>query len=121
MKTLKYILCILALLVIAGSVGYYPLVYGYYVPYVDIVYAINEYVCLHEIAHKADYLSGWQSRTDEWETAAQGYDLSQGYTELYANLYSDYMGHAEMMPQELLKFYDFGLLHNLKIEHCSNY
>ena len=123
MKTKLILLIAIALLaVIPGSesnIDY--VVYGWYTPYVDVLYAVNEYVCLHEIAHKADVKNGWISRTDEWKQAAQGYDLSQGYTELYANLYSDVMGHAEAMPQELIRFYDFGMLYHLRIEHCSGY
>ena len=121
MRTTKYTLCLIALLLIAGSISNIGIVYGYYNTVFDVLYARNEYICLHEIAHKADWDSGKISLTDEWEQAAQGYDLSQGYTELYANLYSDVMGHAEAMPQELLRFYDFGMLYNLRIEYCSDY
>lgn len=122
MKTKLIILIAIVLLaVIPGSLSNIDFVYGWYTPYVDVLYAVNEYVCLHEIAHKADVKNGWISRTDEWKQAAAGYDLSQGYTELYANLYSDVMGHAEAMPQELIRFYDFGMLYHLRIEHCSGY
>ena len=135
MKTKLIILIAIVLLaVIPGSLSNIDFVYGWYwyTPFVDAIYAVNEYVCLHEIAHKADAKNGWISRTDEWIKAAEpykdiyayeasGYKASQIFTEVYANLYSDVMGHAEAMPQELIRFYDFGMLYHLRIEHCSGY
>ena len=118
---LALITMIVLLALLTGSLSNIPQVFGYYNTTFDTLYAVNEYVCMHEIAHVADVKSGWISKTDEWIKAAEGYDLSQGYTELYANLYSDVMGHAEGIPQELLKFYDFGMLHNLRLEWCNSY
>ena len=118
---LALITMIVLLALLTGSLSNIPQVFGYYNTTFDTLYAVNEYVCMHEIAHVADVKSGWISKSDEWIKAAADYDLSQGYTELYANLYSDVMGHAEGIPQELLKFYDFGMLHNLRLEHCNGY
>ena len=121
-KTKLILFTALALLVIIpGSLSNIGMVYGYYNTFFDALYAVNEYVCLHEIAHEADVKNGWVSKSDEWKQAAAGYDLSQGYTELYANTYSDFMGHADAMPQELIRFYDFGMLHSLRIERCGGY
>ena len=124
MNTKQKLLLLITLMLLAlltGSMSSIPQVFGYYSVEFDTLYAVNEYVCMYEIAHVADVKSGWISKTDEWIKAAADYDLSQGYTELYANLYSDVMGHAEGIPQELLKFYDFGMLHNLRLEWCNSY
>jgi len=120
------------LVIVPGSLSSIPTVLGYYNTTFDTLYAVNEYVCMHEIAHVADEKSGWISKSDEWIKAAEpykniyayeasGYKASQILTEVYADLYSDVMGHAEGMPQELLKFYDFGMLHNLRMEYCNGY
>ena len=129
---MKKIIVLLLILMIPGSLSSIPTVLGYYNTTFDVLYAANEYVCLHEIAHKADVMSGWISKTDEWIKAAEpykdiydyedvGYRASQIFTEVYADLYSDVMGHAEAMSEEVLTFYDFGLLHNLRMEYCNDY
>ena len=129
---LALITMIVLLALLTGSLSNIPQVFGYYNTTFDTLYAVNEYVCMHEIAHVADVKSGWISKTDEWIKVAEpykdiydyedvGYRASQIFTEVYADLYSDVMGHAEGIPQELLKFYDFGMLHNLRMEYCNGY
>jgi len=126
MKTItKYLLLTLAVLLIAGGTGFgYSKVLGYYSFIGDTIYAVNENVCYHEIAHKMDFdgawLSGkWISKSEGWKQAHPGYhgDL----TELYADIFQDCNGHAECVPEHLQKFYDFGLGFTLIQERCSHY
>ena len=124
-RKLLLLIALMLLVIMPGSLSNIPTVLGYYNPVFDVLYAANEYVCLHEIAHKADVMSGWISKTDEWELMTEKYNVgkytSVNATEFYANLYADAMGHAEAMPEEVLTFYDFGLLHNLRMEYCNDY
>ena len=126
MKKIMVALTVLFIsLILSASKGEgYPKVLGYYSFIGDTIVAINESVCLHEIAHKADFkdagFSGkWISTSEAWRNANANFkgDL----TELYADIYMDSNGHEEYIPEELRPFYDFGLLYNLRIERCNGY
>jgi len=131
----------ISLFLVASTGLGYTKVLGYYSFIGDTIYAVNESVCLHEIAHKADFkdagFSGkWISASSEWLLAIENSKaINQGatdidrfilnyqgeITELYADIYMECVGHDFCIPEELHPFYDFGLLYNLRIERCNGY
>lgn len=71
---------------------------------------------LHELAHKADVLSGRVSENSDFQEVAESMalDLWANPMENYASIYSHASGNKEIMPEELREFYDWDLLEELQ-------
>ena len=131
----------ISLFLVASTGRGYNKILGYYSVIGDTIVAVNESVCMHEIAHKADFkdtglFGKGISESNEWLLAIENSKaINQGATdidrfilkynnsmiELYADIYQHCNGHDFCIPEELHPFYDFGLLYNLRIEHCNGY
>ena len=80
-------------------------------------------VCIHEIGHFIDQSSGWVSKTKEFrdtfknaknaDTGTLYKDLFKSgnwwdmWQEFYANVFYNYFGCENLMPETIRKFFDF--------------
>ena len=116
----------------SGGEGYGQIL-GYYAPDFDYIYAVNEAVCMHEVAHKMDYEAGWVSKTSEWRWAVnksmkENMDTESidrtilfyihDLTELYADIYKECYAHDFCIPEQLRPFYNFEYGDQLIRERC---
>jgi len=77
--------------------------------------SIAEASWLHEKGHELDALSGWLSKTNEFQLAVTdiGLDLWDNSQENYAWIYELAHGQRENMPAQLQEFYDWELAEKL--------
>jgi hypothetical protein len=123
MKKIMVALTVLFMsLILSASRGEgYGRILGYYSFIGDTIVAVNENVCMHEVAHKMDFkdagFSGkWISTSDAWRKANA--DYKGDLTELYADTFQMCNAHEECVPEELRPFYDFNLGEQLIRERC---
>ena len=97
-----------------------PIPYGYagmYNTWSGLIYCQPE-ACAHEVGHKLDDMSGWVSRTDEFQyaisdMAEMGLALQDNSQEDYAWIFELAHGQRENMPEQLQEFYDWELAEQL--------
>lgn len=134
---MKHILAIILIMLVTGAMSRIDAPLGWYSAIGNQTWAVNESVCIHEVGHMLDHISGDMSATGGWYHAVrktlegaldERSDMGDwmltytgGLYELYADIYQYCHGHAECVPDELKQFYDFGRGFTLIQERCMDY
>ncbi len=134
---MKHILAVVLILFLAGAMSDIDAPLGWYSAIGNQTWAVNESVCIHEVGHMLDHVSGDISWGGAWYHAVRRTldkslaersainDWMLTYTgdlyEFYADVYQYCHGHAYCVPDELQQFYDFGRGFTLIQERCMDY
>ena len=92
---------------------------GKYNPISNIIWCSTPYVCLHEIGHKLDDLSGWPSKDPEFQKTVEDLHLDwwDNPQENYAQIYAAFVYDNDLLFAELQHFYDWELSDQLLERH----